>query len=380
MTTKPTDPLLAARVEQAEGSPNAQRRRLLAAAALLPLGCALNACGGGDSGSPVPAPARTWKMGFYPNPPTYSTDAVVQLIDQISTRAELVHIHEELPWTELLAGTSAQDLANAKLPLANAVRGKGMRLGFMADLTNGLDRSQEPPQLVALGRSITDPAVQQVYRAYVLAVAQVLQPDYVGLNAETNLVRLQASPAVYAASVQAANAAAADLVAVGISVPLMISVQVEVAWGKASPDGAYQGIATDLADYPFLQRLGLSSYPYFSNAQPEDLPADYYSRLLDGQNLPAMVAEGGWSSATSSTLNSSPELQRRYIDVQAKLLDSISATAVVQTLFADLDLSSLPASLAASLVPFADIGLTNSDFSAKPALGAWDALFERPGA
>jgi hypothetical protein len=316
-------------------------------------------------------------MGFYPNPPVYSTDSVVQLIDEVSTHAELMHIHEELPWTDLLAGTSALDLANAKLPLVNAVRAKGMRMGFMADLTNGLDRSQEPPQLVALGRSITEPAVQQVYRAYVLAIAQVVQPDYVGLNAETNLVRLQATPAVYAASVQAANAAAADLKAAGISVPLMISVQVEVAWGEASADSAYQGIATDLADFPFLQMLGLSSYPYFVNAQPEDLPADYYSRLLSGQQLPVMVAEGGWSSASSGGLNSSPDLQARYIDVQASLLDSVSATAVIQTLFADLDLSTLPASLVNGLVPFADIGLTSSDFSAKPALASWDALFAR---
>ena len=362
---------------QAGTAPNAQRRRLLAAAALLPLGCALNGCGGGDSGGGPAAATRSWKMGFYPNPPAFSTDSVLQLIDQMSAHAEIVHIHEELPWTDLLADTSAEDLANAKLPLANAVRAKGMRLGFMADLTNGLDRSQEPPQLLALGRSITEPAVQQLYRAYVVAIAQVLQPDYVGLNAETNLVRLQAAPAVYAASVQAANAGAADLVAAGSTVPLMISVQVEVAWGKASQDGAYQGIATDIADFPFLQMLGLSSYPYFSSAQPEDLPGDYYSRLLSGLNLPAMVAEGGWSSATSSTITSSPDLQRRYIDVHANLLDSISATAVIQTLFADLDLSSLPASLADSLLPFADIGLTNSDFSAKPALGAWDILFAR---
>jgi hypothetical protein len=316
-------------------------------------------------------------MGFYPNPPTFSTDSIAQLINQMHTHGELVHIHEELPWTDLLAGTSAQELANTKLPLANAVRAKGMRLGFMADLTNGLDRSQEPPQLVALGRSITEPEVQQVYRAYVVAIAQVLQPDYVGLNAETNLVRLQATPAVYAASVEAANAGAADLVAAGITVPLMISVQVEVAWGKASPDGAYQGVATDVADFPFLQMLGLSSYPYFSSAQPEDLPGDYYSRLLSGQDLPAMVAEGGWSSASNGSINSSPDLQRRYINVQASLLDSISATAVIQTLFADLDLSSLPAALADSLVPFSDIGLTHSDFSAKPALDAWNALFAR---
>jgi hypothetical protein len=316
-------------------------------------------------------------MGFYPNPPQNSVDSVVQLIDQVSTHAELMHIHEELPWTALLGGTSALDLANAKLPLANAVRAKGMRLGFMADLTNGLDRSQEPPQLMALGRSITEPEVQQAYRAYVVAIAQVLEPDYVGLTAETNLVRLQATPAVYAASVVAANAAASDLVAAGVTVPRMISVQVEVAWGEASADGAYQGIATDLADFAFLEMLGLSSYPYFVNAQPEDLPGDYYSRLLNGQPLPVMVAEGGWTSASGGGVTSSPDLQARYIAVQASLLDSVAATAVIQTLFADLDLSSYPAAVAASLLPFADIGLTNSDFSAKPALAAWDSLFAR---
>jgi hypothetical protein len=89
------------------------------------------------------------------------------------------------------------------------------------------------------------------------------------------------------------------------------------------------------------------------------------------------VAEGGWSSACSSTINSSPDLQRRYVAVHASLLDSLSATAVVQTLFADLDLSSLPSYLAASLVPFADLGLPDSAYSAKPALGAWDAQFAR---
>ena len=65
------------------------------------------------------------------------------------------------------------------------------------------------------------------------------------------------------------------------------------------------------------------------------------------------------------------------MSVQAALLDSVAATAVVQTLFADLDLSTLPADLATSLAPFADIGLTNSDYSAKPALAAWDASFAR---
>ena len=38
-------------------------------------------------------------------------------------------------------------------------------------------------------RSLTDPAVQQVYRDYMLAVARRLNPDYIGLAAETNLIR-----------------------------------------------------------------------------------------------------------------------------------------------------------------------------------------------
>jgi hypothetical protein len=358
---------------------DAQRRRVLAAAALLPLGLSLAACGGGGgAATTTPAMSRTWKMGFYPNPPNADTNAVLDLVNALSTHAELVHIHEELPWTDLLAGTSATDLANSKLPLVNAVRSKGMRLGFMADLTNGLDRSQEPPQLVALGRSITEPAVQQVYRDYLLAIAAVLAPDYMGLTAETNLVRLQATPAVYAACVQAAGAAAADLVAAGVNVPLMISIQVEVAWGEASADGQFQGVDADFTDFPFLQLLGLSSYPYFVNSQPENLPDDYYSRILAGRSVPAMVAEGGWSSASGGSFNSTPDLQRRYIDRQAMLLDSISARACIQTLFADLDLASLPADLAASLAPFASIGLTNNDYSAKPALTDWDAQFARP--
>jgi hypothetical protein len=52
----------------------------------------------------------------------------------------------------------------------------------MADLTDGLSRGEEAPQLRALGRSLSEPAVQQVYRDYVAAVVRKLQPDYLGLR------------------------------------------------------------------------------------------------------------------------------------------------------------------------------------------------------
>jgi len=245
----------------------------------------------------------------------------------------------------------------------------------MFDLTDGLSRGEEAPQLRALGRSLSEPAVQQVYRDYVAAVVRKLQPEYLGLAAETNLIRAAAPASVYAAVVRAANAAAADLVGV-TGAPRFISVQVETAWGvfNGSP---YVGVDADLRDFPFTQLLGLSSYPYFVFAQPEDMPIDYYSRLSTGHTLPAMVVEGGWTSATAGTITSTPEKQARYITRHAQLLDSVNARGLVQLLYADLDLTTYPAPIPANLPLFASIGITDSNFGAKPAQAAWDALFAR---
>jgi hypothetical protein len=317
-------------------------------------------------------------MGFSPTPPRFTTAAVIQGIDMWSTRAELAAIHEELPWRDLLSGMSPDAILDRdKVQLVNYLRGKGLQLYFMADLTDGLDRGQEAPQLRALGRSLSEPAVQQAYRDYVLAVARKLNPEFIGLAAETNLIRAAAPRALYDAVVGAANDAAADLHAAGASGSLIFSVQVETAWGVLGGPGMYAGIETDFTDFPFVQVLGLSSYPYFSFTQPEDIPANYYSRLLNGRTLPAMVVEGGWTSAAVGNVRSSPELQARYVTRHAQLLDSIRARGLIQLVFADIDLATVPPPVPPNLPLFVSIGLTDSDFQAKPALAAWDGLFAR---
>lgn len=350
------------------------------AAALLLLGT-LAACGGSASAAkPPPASqTRSWRLGFSPIPPRPTTAAVLEGIDRFSQRAELVAIHEELPWTELLAGVAPEAiLARDKVGLVNYLRGKGLALYFMLDLTDGLSRGEEAPQLRALGRSLAEPEVQQAYRNYALAVAAQLNPEYLGLAAETNLIRAAAPPAVYAAVVEAANAAAADLKAAGSHATLIASVQVEVAWGRLGGAGTYVGVEQDFADFPFMEMLGLSSYPYFSFTRPEDLPVDYYSRLGSGRALPVMVVEGGWTSAAVGSVQSTPELQARYVSRHAELLDGAAARGLIQLLYADLDLAGFPQPVPANLPLFAHLGLTDADFNAKPAQAAWDALYARP--
>lgn len=355
------------------------RRRSLLSQGLV-IGTGLTACGGGaPTSTPPPANSpRTWKMGFSGTPSRPDTASLLRGVDAWSPRAELAMIHEELPWSELLRGTPPEAiLERDKLPLVQYYRAKGLQLAFMGELNDGMARQSEAPQLRQAGRHIAEPAVQQLYRDYMRAVARLLRPDYLGLAAETNLVRALAPAPLYAAVVKAANDCAAELLAIGFSAPLLCSVQVETAWGKFGGGDGYTGIGADLRDFPFIQILGLSSYPYFAWPQPEALPPDYYARLLASTALPAMVLEGGWTSASFSSVASSPETQARYLRVQAEMLDRIKARGLIQLLYADLDLPSWPPLLRDSLAPFAHIGLVDANFMPKPALVEWDRLHAR---
>jgi hypothetical protein len=249
-----------------------------------------------------------------------------------------------------------------------------------ASISNGLARDKEAPELVAAGRSITEPAIQRLYRDYVVAIVDVVRPTHIGLAAETNLIRAAAPRAVYDAVVKMTNDASSDLRARGGTTPLYVSVPVETAWGRLAGSGSapYVGIDADLRDFPFIGALGLSSYPYLTGfASPEAIPNDYYSRIPGSRTLPLMVVEGGWSSASVGGFQSSPEIQARYVRRQSKLLDNARASAVFQLTFTDLDLSAAPPPPGSILPLFAALGLVDTQLRPKPALVVWDSVFAR---
>ncbi len=321
-------------------------------------------------------------MGFGGVPPDFKVATAIQGIDIWSQRAELAAIHEEAPWTELLAGADPDALlARDKVDLVRYYRSKGLKLLITVELNDGLARDQEAPQLRTLGRSLAEPEVQAVWRSYVTAVARVLKPDWLCLGAETNLVRQIAPLSLYAAVRQTANDAAAALRSMNLAAAprLLSSVQVECAWGRLGGQrNDFTGIATDLKDFPFSECVGLSSYPYLAYATPEELPPNHYAKLVEQAGLPAMVVECGWTSHVVAGVPSTPELQARYVERHAELLDRLGALAVVQLFFADLDLSTWQPAQMQSLPTFAYIGFADTDFKPKPALAAWDALHARP--
>ncbi|HEY6809366.1 MAG TPA: hypothetical protein VI160_11325 [Gemmatimonadales bacterium] len=259
----------------------------------------------GDSAGPAPGPRGYW-MGFSAIPPRQDSTIVIAAIDNWAHHADAAIIHASPPWAAMLGGISpVAAVDDLQVPLANYYRAKGLVLVFTVDVTDGLNRAAEAPELVALGRSITDTAVQRVYREWVLAVDTLVHPDYLGLAAETNLIRTAAPDSVYRAVVTMTNAAATLIRAAPVHPKLYVSVQVEVAWGR--PSAPYQGIAQDLADFPFVEAIGLSSYPYLGGfTVPESLPLDYYSRIAQEAGLPVLVVEGGWPSIMVSRSSAWP--------------------------------------------------------------------------
>jgi hypothetical protein len=320
-------------------------------------------------------------MGFSAIGPTPNVATALTSIDMWSMRADAAIMHVDVQWAAMLAGTSAAAAAKANaLDLSNYYRARKLPIVLMLDVTNGLARDREASELVAAGRSITEPAIQRLYRDYVVAIVDVVRPTHIGVAAETNLIRAAAPRAVYDAVVRMTNDAAADLRARNVATPLYVSVQVETAWGRlaGSGPGTYIGIDDDLRDFPFIGALGLSSYPYLAGfATPEAIPSDYYSRIRGSRTLPLMVVEGGWTSTAIGALLSSPDMQARYIRRQAELLDAASAAAVFQLTFTDLDLGTIPQPPGSILPVFATLGMVDTQLRPKPALAVWDSVFAR---
>ena len=369
------------------GSEGRRTRLALALAVLVALAAGAGCGGKSPSSPPVPGATRSYVMGFSGFPPVPDQTVAIAAIDMAASRADAAIQHVAPPWDSLLAGVPADTLVRrAEFPLQNYFRNvQHRKLVFEADLTNGLNRGAEDPALVNAGRSIAEPQVRALAIAWITAVDTIIHPDWLGFGCETNLVRAAAPPTLYAALRALCGEIADSLTALharrpSLPRPVVYStVQVETAWGRLGGPGTYQGIATDLADFPYAQVLGLSSYPYLGGfATPEEMPDDYLSRLANDAGRPVMVIEGGWASQSFGPYTTDPGKQARYIRRQAQLLDAAHAVGWLSLEFADLAVSLWPPGTDPTIRYFASLGVVDSVLAPKPALGAWDSVYARP--
>jgi hypothetical protein len=332
------------------------------------------ACEPEEEGTPA---TRTYRMGFQNSSPHLTFEEAIQTLNMWIPRSDAAIISTDVPWDSLFEGKKAEHyVINQFQGLVNGYRSKNLELWVYIDPANGLDRGGESPALIKRGKSMTEVDVQGHYKRFAFVMDSVLHPEHMGLVLETNLIRGLASNSLYNAIRHAANEAAAEIRAYDSDVKLSVGVQVDWAWGRiTSTPQVYQGVAQDFIDFPFIEELGLSSYPYFGFDNPAEIPIDYYSKLVEGKDLPVYVYEGGWSSVTVGEFTGSEQKQANYFVRQRELLDRAKAIGLFQLTFTDGDVSSFPGA-PESLHLFSHLGLVDINLQAKPALEKWDEIFK----
>ena len=332
-------------------------------------------------------PARTFRMGFSAIPPRL-TDAR-SLLDAIAAwrpHADAAILQHDIQWGALFAGaTPASQIEEHVVPLAQYYRSLGLSpLVITIEPLNSGARDREAWELLAAGRSITEPAIQALYKSYVTEVARLARPDYLVLALEVNLVRAVAPASLYNALVSMTKAGASGIRAAGLTTRLGVSVEVETAWNllpRETLQGTllFKGIATERSHFNFVQFLGLSAYPHMGGfTAPSQIPTNYYSRLRGAPALPVMVVEGGWTSNSGPYWSGSLTIQAAWITRQAVLLDAAQAVALFQLNAPDIEASTFYVGPGVDISPLLFLGVFDVNLQPKPSLVACDQILARP--
>ena len=317
-------------------------------------------------------------MGFSPIPPKMDMQTALKNLNEWSKHADGAIDHRDVPWKFLLGGGKPEEYIRKEvMDLMAAFRNKSFLIVCTVDLADGIDRAKEARELRELKRSIAEPEVQKAYVGYVETFAKMVQPDYLGLGSEVNLLEANFPQKTTDGMLKMCAEAAERVKKVSPKTKLYVSVQVDWAWGKLGNPKGNEGCERIFKEFPYIQALGVSSYPAFGFSEPEQIPDDYYRKLLNGRKLPILMVEGGWPSTNTEPVKSSPEKQARWVKKLAAVLDDCDAKFVGLLMYADLDLSSFPQFQGTVLPLFATMGMTDTNWNPMPALKEWDLLFAR---
>lgn len=98
-----------------------------------------------------------------------------------------------------------------------------------------------------------------MYKRFVAVMDSLFKPEHLRLALKTNLLHLATgNNNTYQSVVKVANEVSAEQKTRKSTAQFSVSVQAEVAWGTLRGT-AYHGIDKDLADFPFIEELGISS-------------------------------------------------------------------------------------------------------------------------
>jgi predicted small lipoprotein YifL len=344
----------------------------------------------GQSGPVTPFPAQENSAsdsgetiyGFFPSPPKVSLLSVVNHFKDLSQYGDFVLFQHNIPWADFAEGVEGE--SQSRTDMANQetlARQNGLDTVYVVDALNGLNRREFKGLPAGWEASFANPQVRAAFTNYTLWVVRTFHPHYLGLASEINTY-MDAHPEDASNFISLYHEVYALVKAEAPNTQIFVTFQ----WDDLNnmfpqPE---EGNRTRLSPNweqvevfePNLDLWAISSYPYFVFPSGADIPADYYSRLLDRTDKPVAVAEGGWATRGVGEIHATPEDQAAYLNAIHDQLGSRMAFWVY-LLLNDLDMDSYGKASGISntdittLSLFASLGLREMDGTPKPALEVW---------
>jgi len=323
--------------------------------------------------------------GFFPSPPKADLVSVISHYKDLGQYGDFVLFQQNVPWEDFLSSVDGE--SKSRSDLAGQVKlgvDNGLDYIFVVDALNGLNRREFKGLPAGWEASFANPDVRAAYTNYTLWVVRTFHPHYLGLASEINTY-MDAYPDDAENFVSLYHEIYAKIKAESPQTQVFVTFQ----WDDLNnmfpqpEEGNRQKLNPNWSQVeafePNLDLIGLSSYPYFVFPSAKDIPADYYSRILEKTNKPIAITEGGWTSRDIGNVHATPEDQVEYLNAIHDQLGSRLAFWVYLILN-DFDLESYSkafkdqgasANDLDALGMFASLGLRENDGAPKPALEVW---------
>jgi hypothetical protein len=291
--------------------------------------------------------------GFSLSPRTYDGDGFTEFFETAAANGDVVErVADIVEWEETpgAAVTVVDDLAAQYGYLPISIAG-------VFDVANG--ELLRPLDAATIDRYVTAAA----------GYAERHHPRYLGLGVEidtewrTHPEDFEQFVALFAAVAEAVHTASPEtLILTTFQLERLSGMQGGIFGGENDPSLA----AWDLIDrFPDADIIGFTTYPGLVFASPDDIPADYYSRLgVIAGGRPIAFTEMGWQAAGElGEFAGTPELQARFVERFPELTADVEVAFFVWSFLYDQ----------ATPEPFTSMGLIAADGTPRLSWEVWTA-------
>jgi hypothetical protein len=327
------------------------------------------------------------QYGFFPTSPDINREAILRHYENMGKHADFVLFQYNVPWNEFSDERPDSSRTQEEIVQFNRLAERnGLGWIYVIDPLNGLDRREFHMLPEEWEPSFADPGVRKACREFALWIVETFKTPAIGLASEINTY-LDNHPEDAAHYISLYREIYDHIKSIAPETLVFVTFQ----WDDLNNmiPGAAEGGIPFAAKWeqieqfePKLDIWAISSYPYFIFNGGREIPADYYTPLLNRTDKPIAFAEGGFSTKSVGAVRLTPQDQ---VDFLRTVHDQLGGRLIfrVNLLLQDFNYDQFGTLLAEAgmsrenietLGLFAHVGLIDYDGTPKPGLDVWDGF------